>query len=105
MILIDKPKNISGAIRCPYHTVGAILKSGNLISTPHVGGPGKNIHKGINKEKLGLLEIKKSYLAKYNLININGNAPAFENYMTDAMKRWSILIRNNFMVEKIVNLN
>ena len=53
MILINKPKNVSGAIRCPYHS-WCYSKNGNLISTPHVGGPGKNIHRGINKDKLGL---------------------------------------------------
>ena len=95
MILINKPKNVSGAIRCPYHS-WCYSKNGNLISTPHVGGPGKNIHKGINKEKLGLLEIKSHIWQNIIWININGNAPAFENYMTDAMKRWSDFNQEQF---------
>ena len=56
MILIKKAKKIEGAIRCPYHS-WCYSKNGDLISTPHVGGPGKNLHNGINKKDLGLLEI------------------------------------------------
>ena len=42
MILIKKAKKIEGAIRCPYHS-WCYSKNGDLISTPHVGGPGKNL--------------------------------------------------------------
>ena len=104
MILIKKAKKIEGAIRCPYHS-WCYSKNGNLISTPHVGGPGNNIHKGINKDKLGLLEIKSYIWQNIIWINVNGNAPNFETQMSDVMNRWSDFNQNSFMGEKIVDLN
>ena len=88
MILIKKAKKIEGAIRCPYHS-WCYSKSGDLISTPHVGGPGKNLHNGINKKDLGLLEIKSYIWQNIIWVNINGNAPNFEEHMSVAISRWS----------------
>ena len=88
MILIKKAKKIEGAIRCPYHS-WCYSKNGNLISTPHVGGPGKNLHDGINKKDLGLLEIKSYIWQNIIWVNINGNAPNFEEHMSVAISRWS----------------
>ena len=39
MILVEEPKKITGAIRCPYHSWCYML-NGELKSTPHVGRPG-----------------------------------------------------------------
>src|SRR6056297_4282888 len=41
MILVEEPRKIEGAIRCPYHS-WCYLTKGKLVSTPHVGGPGHN---------------------------------------------------------------
>ena len=57
MILIDRVKSIEGAIRCPYHS-WCYSTEGSLISTPHVGGPGRNLHDAIDRSELGLTEIR-----------------------------------------------
>ena len=57
MILVDEPRNIRGTIRCPYHSWCYGL-DGQLRSTPHVGGPGQNIHADIKRNELGLFEMR-----------------------------------------------
>jgi nitrite reductase/ring-hydroxylating ferredoxin subunit len=49
MILVDAPRKIEGAIRCPYHS-WCYAKEGRLVATPHVGGPGQNAHPGIDRD-------------------------------------------------------
>ena len=88
MILVDEEKNIQGAIRCPYHSWCYSTK-GNLISTPHVGGPGYNTHKDIKRSELGLIEIRSHLWRDVVWININGNAADFKIIMADLINRWS----------------
>jgi choline monooxygenase len=57
MILVEEPRKIEGAIRCPYHSWCYSTK-GNLVSTPHVGGPGHNTHAAIKRDDLGLNEVR-----------------------------------------------
>ncbi|MEM6310590.1 MAG: Rieske (2Fe-2S) protein, partial [Pseudomonadota bacterium] len=38
MILVEEPRKIEGAIRCPYHS-WCYSTTGKLVATPHVGGP------------------------------------------------------------------
>jgi choline monooxygenase len=49
MILVEEPRKIEGAIRCPYHS-WCYSKEGRLVATPHVGGPGQNAHPGIDRD-------------------------------------------------------
>jgi choline monooxygenase len=49
MILVEEPRKIEGAIRCPYHS-WCYAKDGRLVATPHVGGPGQNAHPGIDRD-------------------------------------------------------
>ena len=66
MILVDTPRKIGGAIRCPYHSWCYSLK-GKLHATPHVGGPGQNKHEDIDKASVddGELWLINSYIAPY----------------------------------------
>ncbi|MEL7263017.1 MAG: Rieske (2Fe-2S) protein, partial [Pseudomonadota bacterium] len=57
MILVDAPRKIEGALRCPYHS-WCYSTEGRLVSTPHVGGPGQNTAPGIERDQLGLLEVR-----------------------------------------------
>ncbi len=87
MILVDEPGHLRGAIRCPYHSWCYDLK-GRLITTPHVGGPGVNVHENIEREKLGLVEIRSHVWRDVIFINIDGHAPAFEEYAGSLIERW-----------------
>jgi len=55
MILVSEPSHMRGTIRCPYHSWCYGL-NGDLRATPHVGGPGQNLHDGIDRATLGLIE-------------------------------------------------
>lgn len=88
MILVEEPRKIEGAIRCPYHSWCYSTK-GDLVSTPHVGGPGQNTADGIDRALLGLVEIRSHIWMDVVWINISGTAPAFEDAHADLRARWS----------------
>jgi phenylpropionate dioxygenase-like ring-hydroxylating dioxygenase large terminal subunit len=88
MILVDAPRKIEGAIRCPYHS-WCYATDGRLVSTPHVGGPGHNTHAGIDRALLGLIEIRSHIWMDVVYINVSGTAPAFEDAHGDLLARWS----------------
>ena len=88
MILIDEPRKIEGAIRCPYHSWCYSTK-GDLVSTPHVGGPGQNTHDAIKRSELGLNEVRAHIWRDVVWINMSGDAPAFEVAMSHIIDRWS----------------
>lgn len=87
MILVDRPKRVGGVIRCPYHSWCYSLK-GDLVATPHVGGPGMNTHDGIDRAQLGLVEIRSHVWRDVIFVNVGGKAPPFEEYAADAIARW-----------------
>ncbi len=87
MILVQEPKKIEGAIRCPYHS-WCYSTAGKLVSTPHVGGPGHNTHPAVVKEDLGLTEIRSHIWFGTVFINIDGKAPPFEEVHADLLHRW-----------------
>ncbi len=88
MILVEEPRKIEGAIRCPYHS-WCYSTDGRLVSTPHVGGPGQNTHDGIDKALLGLIEVRSHIWRDVVWINMSGDAPAFEDAHADLMARWA----------------
>lgn len=87
MILVDEPRKIEGAIRCPYHS-WCYSTEGRLVSTPHVGGPGQNTAQGIDRDTLGLIEIRSHIWFGVVWINASGTAPAFEDANADLLARW-----------------
>ncbi|NNE51824.1 MAG: aromatic ring-hydroxylating dioxygenase subunit alpha [Sulfitobacter sp.] len=88
MILVEEPRKIEGAIRCPYHS-WCYATDGRLVSTPHVGGPGQNTHEGIDRATLGLLEIRSHVWMDVIFINVSGTAPAFQEVHRDLIARWA----------------
>ncbi|MCL6282537.1 aromatic ring-hydroxylating dioxygenase subunit alpha [Ruegeria sp. 2012CJ41-6] len=88
MILVDAPKKITGAIRCPYHSWCYDLK-GRLRATPHVGGPGQNRHEDVKLDELGLVRIRSHVWKDVIFVNIDGTAPAFEEAHADLLDRWA----------------
>jgi len=95
MILVDAPRNISGAIRCPYHSWCYAL-DGALRAMPHVGGPGHNTHADIDRSELGLFRIRSHVWHDVVFVNISGDAPAFEEAMADLIARWQEFDRPRF---------
>ncbi len=88
MILMDKPGNIRGTIRCPYHSWCYGL-DGALRSTPHVGGPGQNLHEDIRRDELGLVEFPSKVFRGVIFVNVSGTAPDFDSYAAKLTARWS----------------
>lgn len=87
MILVSEPKKIGGAIRCPYHSWCYGL-DGALRSTPHVGGPGHNIHDDIVTENLGLIKIRSYIWQDVIFVNVSGDAAEFEVANAKLLERW-----------------
>ncbi|WP_298917924.1 aromatic ring-hydroxylating dioxygenase subunit alpha [uncultured Roseobacter sp.] len=88
MILVDQPRKIEGAIRCPYHS-WCYATDGKLVSTPHVGGPGQNKHDGIDRALLGLVEVRSHIWMGVVWINVSGDAPRFEDANAKLLERWA----------------
>ena len=88
MILVEKPRKIEGAIRCPYHS-WCYSTEGKLVSTPHVGGPGQNTHPDVDRSTLGLTEIRSHIWRDVVWVNVDGQAPEFEVAMKPVMERWA----------------
>lgn len=88
MILVDAPRKIEGAIRCPYHS-WCYATDGRLVSTPHVGGPGHNTHAGIDRSLLGLTEIRSHIWMDVIFVNVSGDAAPFEIVHAKLIERWS----------------
>ena len=88
MILVEEPRKIEGAIRCPYHS-WCYGTDGRLVSTPHVGGPGQNTHEAINRSELGLIEVRSHIWMDVVWINIFGTAAPFTEAMADLISRWA----------------
>ena len=87
MILVSEPKKIEGAIRCPYHS-WCYSTAGKLVSTPHVGGAGHNTHPAINKDELGLTEVRSHIYFDIVFINVDGKADPFDIVHADLLARW-----------------
>ena len=88
MILVEEPRKIEGAIRCPYHS-WCYSTEGKLVSTPHVGGPGQNTHPDVDRSTLGLTEIRSHIWRDVVWVNVDGQAPEFEVAMHPVIERWA----------------
>lgn len=87
MILVAEQGPIRGAIRCPYHSWCYDL-DGALKATPHVGGPGHNAHDAIDRDELGLIEVRSHVWRDVIFVNLSGMAPPFETAHADLIARW-----------------
>jgi len=89
MILIEEPTVLKGAIRCPYHS-WCYKQTGEVVATPHIGGPGYNYHSGIDKNELSLLEVRSHIWRDVIFVNPDGMAPPFEEVHQPLLDRWSV---------------
>ena len=88
MKLIDAPTRIKGAIRCPYHSWCYGL-DGSLRATPHVGGVGRNTDPSVDRDHLGLFEVRSAQWMGVVFVNLSGDAPEFDDYAGAMIGRWS----------------
>jgi choline monooxygenase len=87
MILVSEKKKLGGVVRCPYHSWCYAL-TGELVTTPHVGGPGFNTHDSIDRASLGLVEIRSHVWRDVIFVNVSGKAPEFTDYAAKAKDLW-----------------
>jgi phenylpropionate dioxygenase-like ring-hydroxylating dioxygenase large terminal subunit len=88
MVIVSEPTRLKGVLRCPYHSWCYEL-DGRLRSTPHVGGPGQNVHEDIRREELGLLEVRSAVWMDLVFVNLSGTAPPFETYAASMIQRYA----------------
>jgi len=88
MILVEEPTNITGMIRCPYHSWSYSL-NGDLCATPMVGGTGVHTHEAINHDELGLFKIRSAVWQDIVFVNISNNAQEFRDYASKTIERWT----------------
>ena len=88
MILVAEKTTLRSAIRCPYHS-WCYNFDGSLRTTPHVGGPGKNLHDCIKREELGLIEVRSHIFMDAIFVNLDGKAPAFEQHAAKLLQQWN----------------
>jgi len=89
MILIEKPTILKGAIRCRYHS-WCYKQTGEVVATPHIGGPGYNFHAGIKNEELSLFEVRSHIWRDVIFVNPDGMAPPFEEVYKPLLDRWKV---------------
>lgn len=85
--LVDAPCRMTGVIRCPYHswTYGF---DGKLRGTPHIGGPGVHQAEGFDKSLHGLRRVRSATWMDLVFVNLSGDAPPLEEFLSPLMKRW-----------------
>ncbi|MEO1199416.1 MAG: aromatic ring-hydroxylating dioxygenase subunit alpha [Pseudomonadota bacterium] len=88
MILVQEKRNVSGVIRCPYHSWCYSL-DGRLRATPHVGGPGISHHEAVDPEQTGLIPVRMGVFLDCIFADLSGQAEPFDDYIQPIAERWS----------------
>lgn len=88
MVLVTEPGHCPGVIRCPYHSWSYAL-DGTLKATPHVGGPGRNTDPAIDRDGLGLVEVRTAEWLGCVFVDLGGRAPPFAEFITPLAGRWA----------------
>jgi choline monooxygenase len=84
--LVDEPTNVGPMLSCPYHSWTYNL-DGDLCATPFFGG---KVHQpdGFNMSDHGLKPLKIALWHDWIFINLNGQAPPFEDYAKPLIKNF-----------------
>ena len=93
MKLVGKEGRLANVIRCPYHSWAYDLK-GNLLSTPQVGGPGRDSCEGFDKNRHGLKKLKFAVWMDIVFVNLSADAPAFDLFIEPLESRWARFLKN-----------
>jgi choline monooxygenase len=85
--LAQEAGNCGKLLRCPYHSWAYDL-TGKLQATPLVGGPGKNACPGFDRSQHGLRPVRAAIWFDVIFVNIDGQAPEFEDFIAPMVARW-----------------
>lgn len=86
--LVSEPCSVKRRLRCPYHSWVYDL-SGELIATPHIGGPRVNDVAGFDKSQHGLKPVRSALFWDMVFVNISGDAEPFETFIAPLAERWA----------------
>ncbi|MEO0349192.1 MAG: aromatic ring-hydroxylating dioxygenase subunit alpha [Cyanobacteria bacterium P01_A01_bin.15] len=86
--LVDRSCNVSGHIRCPYHSWTYRL-DGALKGTPHFGGYYRDSYSGFDRDRSGLIPIRCEQWLDLVFVNLSGDAPPLAEYLQPVRERWS----------------
>jgi choline monooxygenase len=87
MILVSEAQQLRGLITCPFHAWAYDL-NGQLLKTPHIGGPDVHHHDTVNHCDYRLNEVRSYQWRDIIFVNIGGQAASFETYACDLIERW-----------------
>ena len=86
LTLVYQPKNVGKLIRCPYHAWAYDL-DGALRASPHFGGTDQHRPEGFDPAENGLRPVRSHVWHDWIFVNLDGNAPPFEEYATPLINR------------------
>lgn len=86
MPIVDGLASDRKTISCPWHMWTYDL-TGRLVGTPHVGGMGVHSCPGLERDKLGLTEVRSDAWMGVVFVNIDGKAPPLAEYLKPSMER------------------
>ena len=79
--LVDTPRNVGRAIRCPYHSWTYGL-DGALHIAPYFGGcEPRAAPAGFDRARHGLVPVRSATWHDWVFVNLNGTAPSFEDFL------------------------
>ena len=87
MALASTAAEISGRLRCPYHSWTYDL-AGRLKSTPHIGGIGVHHAPGFDCAAHGLQPVRSACWFGVVFINLSGDAPPLASHIEPLAQRW-----------------
>ncbi len=85
--LVIEDQDKAAALTCPYHG-WAFGLDGSLRGRPHYHGPRDHDREGSKAERDCLFEVRSATWHDWIFVNIDGRAPAFEDYMAPAFTEY-----------------
>jgi len=86
-LLVREACRMRGGLRCPYHAWN-YAPDGELRATPHIGGTGVHEIAEFDRGRHGLKLVRSHTWLGMVFINLSGDAPAFDDYLSPLIGRW-----------------
>lgn len=91
MTLVETESPLRQVLRCPYHSWAYDL-TGQLISTPHVGGTDQHQCDDFSASSVSLRQLRCANWLGIVFVNLSGNAEPFEQFLQPLLRRWDDFI-------------